>query len=910
MTQSELHHNPKPNSMNYQALVQRLPDLWGQSQPNPVMSPQPKQVENATATTASGAIGLGAIAPKVSQLLNLALQFLDSDETYCRIGPVGVGTDLATELYSHGESVVHVVATDLDSLPSAEVTPQNGSAQHLDQLVEELTNAELAENIYLHSQGFETFFEFCSTEYQDLKIGLYFYGGDRDYRSVLFSLLLAKTFLAPQALIVIDNLSHGMTQQAVADFVASHQPCQLLCDVAPNQNQGFGNGFYLLEWDNLRWHNNVAKSQPFAKSGIGSQAAISTIRELGQSFEQDKITQSLKHNEEALGLFFLRNYQQAIVKYNLALDWNWYDYKTWHNLAMAYCEMEMLDQALEAISHSLRLNDSEATSYFSLGLILEKCSELGPAIQSYQHCIELAPKHVKAHNNLGNLYHQSGEYDLALTSYQVVTKIDPGFYGAYLNIGNILLQQKNYKLAIDAYNKARELDKSNANIYYNLAIAFHESADEENALLNLGLCFHFENKEEEAVENFKQCLEIQQHLESPKVESSVIYKHLGLSYKNLERFEEAVQASQEAIRLNPENPDLYFIAGVVLQAAGFNQELQNLKRVVQQTFPKNLSLGLRFLIFLPLIYNSKAEINSYRKELVESFEQIEPLLEDNEQIKEAYLTLQQASNFYLPYQGQNDVAIQKRFGSLFHTIMGTIYPQWVQPRVMPPLTDQGKIKVGYLGSCMYGHTVGYLTLGWFKNHDRECLEVYSYSISLTPDQVTNYFQLYSDKFCQIPRQIDRIAQKIIDDQLHILVFLDMTMVPMMMQVASLRLAPIQCKFWGAPVTSGLPTIDYFLTSDLMEGANGADHYSEILVRLPNLAFSYSKPTFQVSKTRADFKLDEKKIIYFSCQSLRKYLPHRDSVFPRIAQQVPQAHFVYIARGEQFIKEQFFGRLAR
>jgi len=32
----------------------------------------------------------------------------------------------------------------------------------------------------------------------------------------------------------------------------------------------------------------------------------------------------------------------------------------------------------------------------------------------------------------------------------------------------------------------------------------------------------------------------------------------------------------------------------------------------------------------------------------------------------------------------------------------------------------------------------------------------------------------------------------------------------------LRLAPVQCNNWGHPVTSGFPSLDYFLSSALME----------------------------------------------------------------------------------------------
>ena len=58
------------------------------------------------------------------------------------------------------------------------------------------------------------------------------------------------------------------------------------------------------------------------------------------------------------------------------------------------------------------------------------------------------------------------------------------------------------------------------------------------------------------------------------------------------------------------------------------------------------------------------------------------------------------------------------------------------------------------------------------------------------------------------------------------------------ELAALRLAPVQCSYIGHPQTSGYPTIDCFLSGELIEPPDGAEHYSEKLVRLPNIAFHY------------------------------------------------------------------------
>ena len=44
-----------------------------------------------------------------------------------------------------------------------------------------------------------------------------------------------------------------------------------------------------------------------------------------------------------------------------------------------------------------------------------------------------------------------------------------------------------------------------------------------------------------------------------------------------------------------------------------------------------------------------------------------------------------------------------------------------------------------------------------------------------------------------------------------------------------RLAPVQCTSWGVEVTSGIPEVDYYLSSELVEPEDAQDHYTEKLV---------------------------------------------------------------------------------
>jgi predicted O-linked N-acetylglucosamine transferase (SPINDLY family) len=135
------------------------------------------------------------------------------------------------------------------------------------------------------------------------------------------------------------------------------------------------------------------------------------------------------------------------------------------------------------------------------------------------------------------------------------------------------------------------------------------------------------------------------------------------------------------------------------------------------------------------------------------------------------------------------------------------------------------------------------------------------------------------------------------------------MTPIAIQLAALRLAPIQCKGWGYPVTTGLPTIDYYLSSDLMEPDNAQQHYSEKLVRLPNLALCYRKPSLpQYPKPRSNFGIDDDAFVFLSAHSLFTYLPQYDGIFPRIARKVSNAKFVFISHQSRSVTADFKKRL--
>ena len=134
--------------------------------------------------------------------------------------------------------------------------------------------------------------------------------------------------------------------------------------------------------------------------------------------------------------------------------------------------------------------------------------------------------------------------------------------------------------------------------------------------------------------------------------------------------------------------------------------------------------------------------------------------------------------------------------------------------------------------------------------------------------------------------------------------------PTTLRLASLRLAPVQCTTMGHPETSGLPTMDYYLSSELMEPADGDDHYTESLVRLPNVSFSYIPLEIQpAAVTRETFGLRKDSILYLCSHAVFTHLPQYDEIYVRIAQQVPDSQFIFIEHYTKHVTDRFRTRLS-
>ena len=505
------------------------------------------------------------------------------------------------------------------------------------------------------------------------------------------------------------------------------------------------------------------------------------------------------------------------------------------------------------------INDD--ATWYNLGILYYKDKQLEEAQKAIENAINLDNLNPNYFYVLGLITEKQDKFNNSILAYRKTIELDETFLSAYNNLGNCLRKIKQFKEAEVIYKKAIEVAPSHCGAY-----------------INLGNLLLLQKKHSDAVTIYEQANQFVNYL-TPEIFDGWIEV-----LKQLGKIEEAITVGEVGITL----------------------------------FPEDLFLFRKYHLLLPIIYKNTEEIDFFRMRFTEGLNKlsIKIDLDSLELMKEAmnFINGQEQSgqnNFYLAYQNKNDFELNQKYGNLVHKIMKANYPQWSQPLKIPLLKKQEKIRIGYISQRLQ-KLLGELYSGWIKHSDKKSFEIYSYDLGDTIALGKNDFQKYSSFYHRLPNNLEKICKQIKQDNLHILIFLDLGMDNLMTQLGALRLAPIQCTTWGHPMTSGLPTINYFLTSEAMESSLAQGHYSEKIVCLPNLGFCIKKPALSENdsiKSRLDFGLSANETIYLSCQHISKYLPQHDYIFPEIAKKIKNAKFLFVEGDEgQWIFQKFQLRL--
>jgi len=153
-----------------------------------------------------------------------------------------------------------------------------------------------------------------------------------------------------------------------------------------------------------------------------------------------------------------------------------------------------------------------------------------------------------------------------------------------------------------------------------------------------------------------------------------------------------------------------------------------------------------------------------------------------------------------------------------------------------------RLKVGYVSPDFKRHSVSYFFEPLLRAHDRRRVEVYCYAEVAEPDVVTERIKGETDHWrSTVGRSDEAVARQIYEDGIDILVDLAGHTTDSRLRVFTFKPAPVQATYLGYFATTGLRSIDYWISDDTLTPHDTVERSVEEIWRLPRCCLSYEPP---------------------------------------------------------------------
>lgn len=540
------------------------------------------------------------------------------------------------------------------------------------------------------------------------------------------------------------------------------------------------------------------------------------------------------------------------------------DVASYHNdLAAAFLNVGRLDDALATCRRALEIDANLAEAHFNLAVILRAAGRLDEAAQSCRKALALRPDYVDAHNNLGILLQDLGRLDEAVASYRRALEIRPDYARAYNNLGSALVQQGKHAEAVAACERALQINPRYAEAHYNQGNAF---AGQRNF--------------DAAVTCYRQALTI-------RPDHVPAYNKLANTLRNQGQFDEAIAVHRQALQVMPENVEACHSLAIIHEERGELREAAACYQQIQQIVPNEPLWSLRAATLCPNVFPNAEEIDKYRARLLDNLNRF---AERNVRVDLSKLDILGTGPPYdLQFHGRDDRPIKEAYAAIFR--------HW-DPGEAPHASGK-RYRIGFVVTDPHEAIFLKCMRGLLNHLDADRFEPVVICSPAGAAMVRPVVKSEAVGILPIPDRVDQAAQRIRAGNFDLLYYWEVGSGTANYFLPFFRLARVQCTGWGLPVTSGIPQMDCFLSSELVEPEDAKSHYRERLVLASTLlTYQHRMSLPGTAKTREHFGFSRDRHVYACMQQTQKLHPDFDPILAEILRRdeagviiIPRDHHV-------------------
>ena len=356
------------------------------------------------------------------------------------------------------------------------------------------------------------------------------------------------------------------------------------------------------------------------------------------------------------------------------------------------------------------------------------------------------------------------------------------------------------------------------------------------------------------------------------------HNNLGAALQGLGRLDDAVACYRRALSLDPDHSAGWNNLGDALHALERIDEAGEAYRRAYELAPGD-GLRIKRALLLPTIYRSQDELDAARARLSG---EIDALLAEGMQLSDPLGEVNLAT-FLITYQGANDRDLMSRIARLFRPHLPA-YPAPCSP--LPRRTDARR-RIGFISSFWVAHSVSVIYRRLVDRLGALDFDVILFAAGAHEGSDRQFAGEAGLDVVRLPANLDAARRVVAERGLDALIYADIGMDPFTYFLAFTRLAPVQCVLAGHPVTTGIPTIDYYLSHADLHTDDGQERYSETLVDLPALPIYFRRPELPESPAgRAALGLGGEGALYVCPMMLFKFHPFFDAMLAAILRRDP------------------------
>lgn len=498
--------------------------------------------------------------------------------------------------------------------------------------------------------------------------------------------------------------------------------------------------------------------------------------------------------------------------------------------------------------------------------------------------LELNPSSADAHRNLGEAYRMVGKLDEAAAQYEMAVSLKPDYPEAHNNLGITRGSLGRHESAISSFLNAIACDPDFALAHVNLGIAYRERG-----------------RLEEAIRALESAINIDGDLGSAHIQLAKTLQACG-------RDAEALAEYQHGLAIDPDLAEGHLLLGYMLHEQGMIDDALECFDAAVRLCPEGV--GARWastMSQLALVHEAQDQAETSRGNFSKALDELDALL-DSPRSRDGEHAVGMQQPFYLAYHEANNRDLLSRYGDLCCRLMHSWQSR--EGILWQPPETAGKLRVGVVSGQVRNHSVWHaIVKGWLQHVDQDRFSFHVFHTGLGKDTETSFAESRAAYFAHAPKTLREWAEAIVAQRLNVLIYPEIGMDPVTLKLASMRLAPVQVVAWGHPETSGLPTLDYYLSAEDFEPEKAQDNYAERLVPLPHLGCCYEAlPVNDTTIALDDLGIDERLPILLCPGVPFKYLPQHDWVLVEIARRLQHCQLVFFNHKRENLSEKLAQRL--